>query len=69
MTGADAKARRKPFFFARPRIFERNIRGQAGVVGKQLANGDVLLAVDGELGQIFCDRIVEPKSGPARKAA
>ncbi len=58
----EAKARRNPSCFAHPRIFERNIGRQAGVVGKQLANGNVLLTVGGKLGQIFCYRIIQPKA-------
>ena len=58
----EAKARRKPSSLPVPRIFERNVGRQAGVVGKQLADGDVLLTVDGELGQILRYRIIQPEA-------
>ena len=48
--------------FADPRnCFQQNIRRQAGVVGEQLANGDVLLTVGGELERILCYRMSQRK--------
>ena len=63
MVWLDGKGAREAFLLAlpllaRPRISEREIGGKAAVVGEQLANGDVLLAVGGEVGKVLGDGIV-----------
>ncbi len=47
-------------FFTLPRLGQVQVTGKTGVVGEQLADGDILFAVLRELRNVFCHWIIQP---------